>query len=88
MQASYDQLRAARVLLDISVPELCERAQVSKRTVCRIEAREKVGLEMSMRVQKALEAMGVEFLPETEDAGPGLRVPKGSVKKIGFQIYD
>lgn len=39
-----------------------------------------------MRVQVALEKLGVEFIPETASSGPAMRVGKGVVKKIGFQI--
>lgn len=88
MQASYDFLRAARVLLDITPADLAEKAKVSTRSIVRIEAREPVGLEISMRVQKALEELGVEFLPETKSRGPGMRVRKGAVAKIGFQLSD
>jgi hypothetical protein len=88
MQASYDFLRAARALLDITPGQLAEKARVSKRSIVRIEARESVGLEISLRVQKALEELGVEFLPETKSHGPSMRVGKGVVKKIGFQIRD
>jgi transcriptional regulator with XRE-family HTH domain len=86
MQASYDFLRAARALLDITPGQLAEKAKVSKRSIVRIEAREPVGLEISLRVQQALEEFGVEFLPETKSQGPAMRVGKGVVKKIGFQI--
>ncbi|MCI5076411.1 helix-turn-helix transcriptional regulator [Oricola sp.] len=86
MQASYDLLRAARVALDIPAAELAKRAGVSKRSLVRIEACEPVALETSLRVQKALEDAGVEFLPETKKEGPGLRVKKGVVRKVGFQI--
>jgi transcriptional regulator with XRE-family HTH domain len=86
MQASYDLLRAARVALDIPAAELAKRAGVSKRSLVRIEACEPVTLETSLRVQKALEDAGVEFLPETKTAGPGLRVRKEIVRKVGFQI--
>ena len=55
MQASYDLLRAARAALDMSTDELCAKAGISKRSLVRIEACEPVGLEVSMRVQKALE---------------------------------
>jgi len=88
MQAPYDLLRAARALLDIPPKELAEKAGVSTRTIVRIEAREKVGLEMSFRVQKALEEFGIEFLPETETQGPGMRARKDLVKKIGFQVSE
>ncbi|WP_193175443.1 helix-turn-helix domain-containing protein [Oricola nitratireducens] len=86
MQASYDLLRAARVALDIPAAELAKRAGVSKRSLVRIEACEPVTLETSLRVQKALEEAGVEFLAETETKGPGLRVRKEDARKIGFQI--
>lgn len=86
MQASYDLLRAARAALDMSTDDLCAKAGISKRSLVRIEACEPVGLEVSMRVQKALEGAGVEFLPETETDGPGIRVRKGVVRKVGFQI--
>ncbi len=86
MQASYDLLRAARSALDMSTTELCERAGISKRSLVRIEAGEPVGLEVSLRVQKALIDSGVEFLPETEAGGAGIRLPRGMARKFGFQI--
>ncbi|RWM39943.1 transcriptional regulator [Mesorhizobium sp.] len=86
MQASYDLLRAARVALDMSTDDLTAKAGISKRSLVRIEACEPVGLEVSMRVQKTLEQAGVEFLPETETEGPGIRVRKGIVRRVGFQI--
>lgn len=86
MQASYDLLRAARAVLDMSTDELCQKAGISKRSLVRIEACEPVGLEVSMRVQKALEQAGVEFLAETETNGPGIRVRKGIVRRVGFQF--
>lgn len=86
MQASYDFLRAARVLLDITHEDLAKKAGVSKRSLVRIEAREAVSLETSLRVQKVLEELGVEFIPETASTGPAMRIGKGLVKKIGFQL--
>lgn len=86
MQASYDLLRAARVALDISAAELARMAGVSTRSLVRIEACEPVGLEVSLRVQKTLEQAGIEFLPETEAEGPGIRIRKGVVRKVGYQI--
>lgn len=86
MQASYDLLRAARSALDMSTTELCTRAGISKRSLVRIEAGEPVGLEVSLRVQKALIDAGVEFLPETETDGPGIRLSRNIARRIGFQI--
>jgi hypothetical protein len=74
--------------LDITPTDLAEKARVSTRSIVRIEALEPVGLEISMRVQKALEELGVEFLPETKLRGPAMRVRKGLVKKIGFQLSE
>lgn len=88
MQAPYDLLRAARVLLDISARDLADMAGISKRSLVRIEACEPVRLEISLRVQKALEQAGIEFLPETKGRGPGIRVRKDVVRKVGFQIED
>lgn len=86
MQAPYDLLRAARVLLDIPAAELAQRAGVSKRSLVRIESCEPVGLEISFKVQKALEQAGVEFVPETKTKGPGLILRKDRVRRVGFQI--
>lgn len=86
MQASYDLLRAARVLLDIPAHELAARAGVSKRSLVRLEACEPVSLEIAFRVQKAIEQAGIEFVPETKTKGPGLIVRKGIVRKVGFQV--
>lgn len=86
MQASYDLLRAARSALDMSTTELCQRAGISKRSLVRIEAGEPVGLEVSLRVQKALIDAGVEFLPEMDSAGEGIRLRRGFPRRIGFQI--
>ncbi|WP_378951237.1 helix-turn-helix domain-containing protein [Mesorhizobium sp. ANAO-SY3R2] len=77
MQASYDFLRAARVLLDISAKDLAKMAGVSKRSLVRIESREPVRLDTSMRVQKALEQAGIQFVPETATDGPAIRIRKG-----------
>lgn len=85
MHVPYDLLRAARVLLDIEARDLAKMAGVSKRSLVRIEAREQVRLETTLRVQRALEQAGVEFLPETGDQGPGIRVRKGTVGNPGLQ---
>ncbi len=86
MQASYDLLHAARVALDIPASELAKMAGISKRSLVRIEACQPVGLETSLRVQKALEQAGIEFLAETETDGPGIRIRKGIVRKVGYQL--
>ncbi|MBH0239999.1 transcriptional regulator [Methylobrevis sp. L22] len=72
----------------MSAVDLARKAGVSKRSLVRIEACKPVELETSMRVQKALEQEGIEFVPETETKGPGVFVRKGQVRKVGFQIGD
>lgn len=69
---------------DIPDSEFAKLAGISKRSLVQIEVCEPVSLETSLRVQKALKQAGVKFLPETD--GPGIRVRKSIVRKVGFQI--
>jgi len=68
-------LRAARAALDISQSMLAELSGVGKRTILRIERNERVAVRTLQRVQAALEARGVEFIPSGDGKGPGLRIP-------------
>ena len=68
-------IRAARSLLRWSARELAERAGVHIATVQRMEGCEDEvhGTVTALsKIQRALEAEGVEFLPQ--DAGPGVRL--------------
>lgn len=85
MHVPYDLLRAARVLLDIEARDLAKMAGVSKRSLVRIEACDTVKLETTLRVQRALEQAGIEFLPETGEQGPGIRIQKGKIRKPRLQ---
>jgi transcriptional regulator with XRE-family HTH domain len=70
------QIRAARGLLALSQAELAKMASLSVASVKRLEAA--VGLrgaaETVWKIQKALEAAGVEFIPEEAGRGPGVRL--------------
>ena len=70
------QIRAARGLLALSQVELAEMASLSVASVKRLETA--VGLrgaaETVWKIQKALEAAGVEFIPEEAGRGPGVRL--------------
>ena len=76
MKAPYQLLRAARVALDISHEDLARGAGVSERTLVRIEMPQTVSAESIAKVQAALEAEGVIFLPHEGDLGPGMRIPQ------------
>ena len=74
-----EQIRAARVLLDISQSQLAELASVGIATVKRIEAArgEITGTANTLwKIQSALEEAGVMFLPADQDGGMGVRLKK------------
>ena len=74
------QIRAARALLGLSQWELADLAAVGAATVKRIEAASEIrGPQIHFwKIQRALEAAGVEFIPADEAKGPGVRL-KNSV---------
>jgi transcriptional regulator with XRE-family HTH domain len=73
------QLRAARALLGISQGRVAELAGISVPTVKRCEAdavgSPKVSAETKLKIKAALEAAGVEFIPEN-GGGVGVRLKK------------
>jgi transcriptional regulator with XRE-family HTH domain len=70
------QIRASRALLDISQSELAKLASVSPTTIKRLEAASQVrgAAETLWKIQTALDRAGVEFIPEDEHKGPGVRL--------------
>jgi transcriptional regulator with XRE-family HTH domain len=70
------QIRAARGLLGIGQQELSTLAQVGINTVKRVEqSTEMAGSVRTLwKIQSALEAAGVEFIPADETKGPGVRL--------------
>jgi len=73
------QISAARVLLGIGQKELASAASVALGTVKRIEAarEELTGNAQTMgRIQRALEATGIEFIEQDGRSGPGVRLRK------------
>ena len=75
------QIRAARALLNINQTRLSEWASINVATLKRIEGSTQIrGTADTIRkIQKALEAAGVEFIPEEAGRGPGVRLkqPQG-----------
>ena len=75
---SSKQIRAARGLLKISAAELADVADVTWKTVQRFEAADGVPPSRAgtlERVQKALEAAGIEFLGDPIST-PGVRLKR------------
>ncbi len=83
------QIRAARALLGIGQQELSALAQVGINTVKRLERSQDMAgsVRTLWKIQTALEAAGVEFIPADETKGPGVRLkqtsatPKKGVKR-------
>ena len=70
------QSRAARALLDWSRDQLSDASGVPKRTLVRFEAGEvQPQRRTAAAIQAALEAAGVEFLPQGK-SGAGVRLAK------------
>lgn len=77
-----NQIKAARALADLNQAQLAELAGVNVNTIRAMESRGNdvlvSGLDTVMRVQEALEAAGIQFIPEN-GGGAGVRLakPKG-----------
>lgn len=71
------EIRAGRALLGWSQTNLADAATVGVATVRRLESvRGEIrgSAETVWKVQKALEAAGVEFIPAEGERGPGVRL--------------
>ena len=79
---AIDQIRAARSLLGWSQSELAARAGLSLPTVKRLEGGfgPKVSDDAQLKLQKAIEAAGIEFLDEN-GGGFGVRFRKPRKQK-------
>ena len=76
------QIRAARALLGVNQIKLSEWAGISVGTVKRIEAASEIrgAAETLWKIQVALENAGVEFIPDDELKGPGVRLKESTRK--------
>jgi transcriptional regulator with XRE-family HTH domain len=70
------QIKAARALLGIGQVELSELAGVGLTTLKRIELSDEItgSARTLWKIQKALEVAGVEFIPEEDGKGAGVRL--------------
>lgn len=70
------QIRAARALLALSQADLSGLASVSATTIKRLEGATEIrgAAETLWKIQIALEAAGIEFIPAEGGKGPGVRL--------------
>jgi predicted transcriptional regulator len=70
------QIKAARALLGINQAKLSEWAAISIATLKRIEAASEIrgAADTFWKIQRALQAAGIEFIPEDDIKGPGVRL--------------
>lgn len=71
------QCRMARSGLFLGVRELAEAAQVSTNTITRFEKGEDLRPRTVSAIRAALEAAGIEFIPEN-GGGAGVRLRKNA----------
>jgi DNA-binding XRE family transcriptional regulator len=75
------QCRAARALLDMTQTELAETACLGLSTVVDFEKeRREVSVTAVEKIRRALEAAGIDFLPEN-GGGEGLRLRRPRSRK-------
>ena len=72
------QIRAARALLNVSQADLARIASVHVATIRRLEAATEIrgAAETIWKIQRALEAAGIEFIPAEAGRGPGVRLKR------------
>jgi transcriptional regulator with XRE-family HTH domain len=78
------QIRAARGLLGLSQTKLSELANVGIATVKRIELTVEISgsARTLWKLQTALEDAGVEFIPEDDLKGPGVRLKESTRSRL------
>ena len=78
------QIRAARALLNMSQADLAKIASVHVATIRRLEAATGVrgAAETLWKMQQALEAAGIEFIPEEGGKGPGVRLKHARDRRL------
>lgn len=77
MALSPAQCRAGRALVKLTQVDLGEAARVAKKTIADFELEARVPYPRTLdALQSALEAAGVEFIPEN-GGGAGVRLRKG-----------
>jgi transcriptional regulator with XRE-family HTH domain len=74
--------KAARALAGLTQRQLSARAGVGNQTLADFERGARQTFESNLeKLHSALEDAGVEFMPESSSAGPGVRLAKRKAKK-------
>ncbi|WP_420347199.1 helix-turn-helix domain-containing protein [Pelagibius sp.] len=77
MSLTPEQCRAARALLDWTQADLAEAVGIASDTIARFEGGVRLPHPSNRAtIREALEAAGIEFLPETKTKGVGVRLRK------------
>jgi transcriptional regulator with XRE-family HTH domain len=75
-----EQIRMARGALKLGVRELAEKTGLTANTISRVENGAESMASTLEKIQRALEAAGVEFIPEN-GGGAGVRLAKVKARK-------
>ncbi len=82
MTISLPQIRAARAMVGLTLADIHARTGISKGALSAIEnGQADPRLSTVEKLQKLFEALGVEFIPPTIEAGPGVRLRNVVEKK-------
>jgi transcriptional regulator with XRE-family HTH domain len=73
------QCRLARTALGWGVRELAKIAHVSTQTISRFENGDELRPTTLNKLREIFESAGVEFIPESDGKGVGVRLAKASV---------
>ena len=71
------QCRMARAALQLGVLELAKLASVSTNTIVRFERGELLRQSTVDNIKSTFESEGIEFIPESDGRGFGVRLAKG-----------
>jgi len=76
MSPTPNLLKAARIALGLSQADVAKAAGIGVRSLSRMETElSDQSVRTQRAVQRALEALGVEFLSQDGNRGPGFRLP-------------
>jgi transcriptional regulator with XRE-family HTH domain len=73
------QCRAARALLDWSANDLAARSSVAVGTIRRLERGGHANRSTMALLRSAIERAGIDFIPESRNGGPGVRLKRTRV---------
>ncbi len=89
MTITPQQCRAARALTEIDQDTLSEKAGVPRETVHAFEAdRTGPNAPAVAAIERALEALGIEFIPEADASGVGVRLKFGRAESHALSTWE